>query len=129
MIVLATPIFIISNSLFGDIGFNDTVNIAYSKPEPTNRIDSSTTQSVGIKGIPLEKVHVVDIDIAYEMVGNGDPILLISPAHGDINAWDHSLLDTLSANHTVFVFDNRGVGNTSTGIKPFSMQQFANDTA
>jgi pimeloyl-ACP methyl ester carboxylesterase len=29
----------------------------------------------------------------------------------------------------VIVFDNRGVGNTTTGIKPFSIQQFANDTA
>ncbi|HYO06673.1 MAG TPA: alpha/beta hydrolase, partial [Phototrophicaceae bacterium] len=27
------------------------------------------------------------------------------------------------------VFDNRGVGNTSTGTKSFSIQQFANDTA
>jgi pimeloyl-ACP methyl ester carboxylesterase len=35
----------------------------------------------------------------------------------------------LSSNHTVIVFDNRGVGNTTTGTKPFSIQQFANDTA
>jgi hypothetical protein len=26
------------------------------------------------------------------------------------------------------VFDNRGVGNTTTGIKPFTIQQLANDT-
>jgi pimeloyl-ACP methyl ester carboxylesterase len=129
MIVLVIPIFIVSNSVFGNIGFNDNVNIAYSQPEPTNRIDSSTTQSVGIKDMPLEKAHAGDIDIAYKAVGTGDPILLISPAQADMNAWDPSLLDTLSANHTVIVFDNRGVGNTSTGIKPFSIQQFANDTA
>jgi pimeloyl-ACP methyl ester carboxylesterase len=46
-----------------------------------------------------------------------------------MNSWDPSLLSTLSSNHTVIVFDNRGVGNTSTGMKPFSIQQFANDTA
>ena len=40
-----------------------------------------------------------------------------------------SLPDTLSANHTVIAFDNRGVGNTSTWVKPFSILQFANDTA
>ncbi len=128
MIVLAIPIFIVSNSLFGNIGFNDTTNIAYSQSEPTNRIDSNTTQSVSIKDIPLEKVHVGDIDIAFKMLGTGDPILLISPAQADMNAWDPSLLSTLSANHTVIAFDNRGVGNTSTGIKPFSVQQFAHDT-
>ncbi|HZH39183.1 MAG TPA: alpha/beta hydrolase [Bacillales bacterium] len=63
------------------------------------------------------------------MVGTGDPILLVSPAQADINAWDPSLPDTLSANHKVTAFDNRGVGNTSTWVKPFSILQFANDTA
>ena len=43
--------------------------------------------------------------------------------------WEPSLRTTLPSNNTVIVFDNRGVGNTSTGIKPFSVQQFANDTA
>ena len=35
----------------------------------------------------------------------------------------------LSTNHTIIIFDNRGVGNTTTGTKPFSIQQFSNDTA
>ena len=46
-----------------------------------------------------------------------------------MNAWDPSTLKVLSSNNTVIVFDNRGVGNTTTGSKPFSIQQFANDTA
>ena len=129
MIVLAIPIFIFSNSLSGYFGFNDTFNIAYSQPEQTNLNNSNTTQSVSIQDMPLEKVLVGDIDIAYKMLGMGDTVLLISTAQGDMNAWDQSLLDTLSANHTVIVFNNRGVGNTSTGTKPFSIQQFANDTS
>jgi pimeloyl-ACP methyl ester carboxylesterase len=121
-------VFMIISSPLTYIGFNETINIAYSQSEP-NPTDTNTIQAVGIKDIPLEKVHVGDIDIAYKMLGTGDPILLISPTSADMNTWDHSLLDTLSTNHTVIVFDNRGVGNTSTGIKPFSVQQFANDTA
>jgi hypothetical protein len=31
-------------------------------------------------------------------------------------------------NHTVIIFDNRGTGNTTSGTKPFSIQQFAIDT-
>ena len=54
MIVLAIPIFVISNSVFGDTALNDTVNIAYSQPEPTNLIESNTTKSVEIKDMPLE---------------------------------------------------------------------------
>jgi pimeloyl-ACP methyl ester carboxylesterase len=73
--------------------------------------------------------YVGDIDIAYKTFGKGEPILLVSGAGGDMNAWDPSTLEVLSSNHTVIVFDNRGVGNTTTGNRPFSIQQFANDTA
>jgi pimeloyl-ACP methyl ester carboxylesterase len=51
-------------------------------------------------------------------------------AQADMNAWELSAnLSELSSNHTVIIFDSRGVGNTTTGNRPFSIQQFANDTA
>ena len=45
-----------------------------------------------------------------------------------MDVWPTHFLKELALNHTVIVFDNRGVGNTTTGNKPFSIQQFANDT-
>jgi pimeloyl-ACP methyl ester carboxylesterase len=45
-----------------------------------------------------------------------------------MDAWQPSILRDLSRNHTVIIFDNRGVGNTTVGTKSFSIQQFANDT-
>jgi pimeloyl-ACP methyl ester carboxylesterase len=98
----------------------------YGQPD---QINSNVTNSVNIHSIPVKKVHVGDIDIAYKTFGKGDPILLVSGLGGDMNGWPSSTLRNLSSNHTVIVFDNRGVGNTTTGIKPFSIQQFANDTA
>jgi pimeloyl-ACP methyl ester carboxylesterase len=89
----------------------------------------NATDSPNIQNIPVKRVHVGDIDIAYKTFGKGEPILLVSGVGGDMNAWDPSTLRVLSSNHTVIVFDNRGVGNTTTGSKPFSIQQFANDTA
>lgn len=38
-------------------------------------------------------------------------------------------LDKLGSNHTVITFDNRGIGNTTSGDKQFSISQFANDTS
>jgi len=103
-----------------------TTNLAYGQSDQTN---SNVTNSLIIHNIPVKKVHVGDIDIAYKTFGKGDPILLVSPAQADMNAWEPSILRDLSTNHTVIVFDNRGVGNTTTGNRPFSIQQFANDTA
>jgi len=63
------------------------------------------------------------------VLGKGDPILFVSGLGVDMNGWPPSTLRSLSSNHTVIIFDNRGIGNTTSGTKPFSIQQFANDTA
>jgi pimeloyl-ACP methyl ester carboxylesterase len=78
-----------------------------------------------------EHVQVGDINIAYKRFGQGKPILFISGTSQTKDAWEPTLLSQLAAatNHTVIVFDNRGIGETTAGTKPFSIEQFANDTA
>ena len=77
-----------------------------------------------------EHVQVGDINIAYKRFGQGKPILFISGTSQTKDAWEPTLLSELAAtNHTVIVFDNRGMGETTVGTKPFSIEQFANDTA
>ena len=127
-IVLALILIIPSTSiLFSNNSFFGTINLVYGQPDQVN---SNITNSVNIENISLKKVHVGDIDIAYKMIGKGEPILLISGLGAGMNGWEPSTLEELSSsNRTVIVFDNRGVGNTTTGTKQFSIQQFANDTA
>ena len=119
---------VITSSSISNYGYLDITKVVYGQSDP-DQINSNTTNSVNIQDLPLKKVHVGDIDITYKMFGKGYPILLVSGAGNDMNTWDPSLLSDLSSNHTVIVFDNRGVGNTTTGNKPFSILQFANDTA
>lgn len=89
----------------------------------------TTLDIVNSKDIEIKKIHVGDIDIAYKMFGNGKPVLLINGFSAPLDFWDPILLANLASNHTVIVFDNRGIGNTTSGIKKFSISQFANDTA
>ena len=77
-----------------------------------------------------EHVQVEDINIAYKRFGQGKPILFISGTSQTKDVWEPTLLSELAAtNHTVIVFDNRGMGETTVGTQPFSIEQFANDTA
>ena len=107
---------------------NHITKVVYGQLVP-DVMDSNPTSSVNMQDIPLKKVRVGDIDVAYKTFGKGEPILLFNGAGADMNGWEPSTLKVLSSNHTVIVFDYRGVGNTTTGSKPFSTQQFANDTA
>jgi pimeloyl-ACP methyl ester carboxylesterase len=103
-----------------------TTNLAYGLSDQMN---SNVTNSLNIQNIPVKKVHVGDIDIAYKTFGKGDPILLFNGASASMDAWDQSFLRSLSSNHKVIVFDSRGVGNTTIGSKPFTMRLLANDAA
>jgi len=106
--------------------------IATNTPLVYGQTNQSITKNEGllnVQDIPAKKVHVGDIDIAYKMLGKGDPILLFNGASDGMDAWDPSFLEGLSLNHTVIAFDTRGIGNTTTGSKPYTYQQLANDSA
>ena len=92
----------------------------------TNQTDNADL--LNIQDISAKKVHVGDIDIAYKIFGRGNPILLISGSGNVMDVWPTHFLKELALNHTVIIFDNRGVGNTTAGTRPFSIDQFANDT-
>ena len=110
-----------------------TSNFAYGQQqeEQENQINSNiTTNSLNVQNISSKKVHVGDIDIAYKTFGKGDPIILINGYSFAMDTWHPTLLGKLAANHTVIIFNNRGIGNTTSGDEQkFSIGLFANDTA
>ena len=95
----------------------------------TNQTISDNANLLNIQDIPAKKVHVGDIDIGYKILGKGEPILLFNGASDSMDAWDPSFLTDISSNHTVIVFDQRGIGNSTVGSKPYTYPQLANDTA
>lgn len=108
------------------------VNFGYGQGSQgdANISNNTNANSINIQNIPAKKVQVGDIDIAYKTFGNGDPILLINGYSFAMDSWDPTLLETLASNHTVIVFSNRGIGNTTSGSgQNFSIEQFANDSA
>ena len=129
ILIIASSLQIVANSVNY---FNTTIHFAYGQASQLNSKSTSNnanTNSLDVQNIPAKKAHVGDIDIAYKVFGRGEPFLLISGSGLVMDAWDHSILRDLSSNHTVIIFDNRGVGNTTAGTKPFSILQFAKDTA
>ena len=119
---------VISISSISNYGYLDITKVVYGQPDP-DQTNSNTTNSVNTQNIQLKKVHVGDIDVAYKMFGRGDPLILFNGASDSMDAWDPSFLTGISSNHTVIVFDQRGIGNSTVGSKPYTYPQLANDTA
>ena len=95
----------------------------------TNQTIAKNEDLLNIQDIPAKKVQVGDIEIAYKMLGRGEPILLFNGASDGMDAWDPSFLTGLSSNHTVIAFDQRGIANSTIGSKPYTYQQIADDAA
>lgn len=127
VIITVISTLVIAGSSISNYGYFGFAKVVYGQSNP-NQVNSNTTSSVNIQDIPVKKIHVGDIDVAYKMFGKGDPILLIPGASDGISAWDPSLLKSLSSNHTVIVFDPRGIANTTIGSKPYTPSTLANDT-
>jgi hypothetical protein len=120
---------VIASPSIGNYGYFDITKVVCGQPADPDQMNYNTTNSVNIQDIQLEKVRVGDIDVAYKMFGKGDPIVLFNGASDNMDAWDPSFLTGLSSDHTVIIFDQRGIGNTTIGSKPYTIQQLANDTA
>jgi pimeloyl-ACP methyl ester carboxylesterase len=107
---------------------NTNYDLIYNAFGELHNTNSNLVETGSVRDMPAKKIRIGDIDVAYKIFGNGDPILLISGSGNVMDSWPTTFLQDLSLNHTVLIFDNRGVGNTTAGTRPFSISQFANDT-
>lgn len=67
------------------------------------------------------------IDYAYREIGSSTvPLVLLQHFRGNLENWDHRLVDALAAHRRVIAFDNVGVGATP-GTTPNTIEQMARD--
>jgi len=76
---------------------------------------------------PVRTVRVGDVDLAYRAVGAGPPLVLIMGLGGTMDAWRPELVQRLARRHRVILFDNRGTGRSTTGIKAITIRTMAGD--
>lgn len=74
-------------------------------------------------------INVEDISMGYCVFGSGYPLIMIMGYGSTMNLWESALISKLASQYKVIIFDNRGIGSTNTGTKPFSIAQFGEDTA
>ncbi|MFX1320371.1 MAG: alpha/beta fold hydrolase [Promethearchaeota archaeon] len=77
----------------------------------------------------MPKVKVNDININYEVHGDGFPIVMITGLSFCLKIWDNELIDELSKQFKVLLLDNRGAGQTDIPEGEYSIKMMADDTA
>jgi 3-oxoadipate enol-lactonase len=91
-------------------------------------IASGLPRSEPVQGLFMPKAQANDIDIYYEVKGDGEPLLLIAGFSSDLTIWS-KMVSPLAEKYRVIVFDNRGVGRSSAPESPYTIRQMADDAA
>jgi len=77
----------------------------------------------------MPKVKVNDIQVYYEVHGEGFPLIMITGFAGNIDWWDPRMVQELSKKFKIIMFDNRGAGRTDISDRKYTIRLFADDTA
>lgn len=75
----------------------------------------------------MSSLTVDGLRIAYELVGAGDPIVLVAGTGYPGATWYPALVDRLATRHRVLTFDHRGTGATPSTPERYSTRGFAAD--
>src|SRR6266446_9410998 len=77
----------------------------------------------------MPKVQVGDVNLNYDLLGKGEPLLMIMGLGASSAAWDPELVEDLARTFRVITFDNRGTGQSDKPDAPYSIEMFADDAA
>ena len=76
----------------------------------------------------MERARINGVELAYELLGAGAPLVMIHGAQGDQSMFA-AMAKEFAAGYRVLTFDQRGSGLSEKPDIPYSMAMFADDTA
>lgn len=76
----------------------------------------------------MPKIKVGDINIYYEIHGEGSPLIMIMGLSANIDWWHPYLIEQFPKHFKTVIFDNRGAGRTDKPAIDYSIKMFAGDT-
>ena len=79
------------------------------------------------QGHAIYQVRANGIDIGYELIGSGQPLVMIMGLGGTIEHWPRPVVAALSKKYQLIMLDNRGMGHTTANDAAFTYKLFADD--
>jgi pimeloyl-ACP methyl ester carboxylesterase len=75
----------------------------------------------------MPRIAIHGTDMAYQIRGEGEPLLLVAGTGYPGATWPPELVEALAVRHEVITFDHRGTGDTPPGGERYSTRGFAVD--
>ena len=75
----------------------------------------------------IYQIHANGIDIAYKLIGSGEPLVLITGTGGVMDRWPESVVAQLSKKYQLIILDNRGMGLSTADDTAFTYKLYSDD--
>jgi pimeloyl-ACP methyl ester carboxylesterase len=76
----------------------------------------------------VAEVELGEVTLAYDVIGDGEPVVLVAGCGQPAVAWHLGTVQALcAAGYQVVTFDNRGVAPSSSPPAPYRVEQMADD--
>jgi acyl-CoA synthetase (AMP-forming)/AMP-acid ligase II len=82
-----------------------------------------------LKPVKSGKVKVDDVNLYYELYGQGDPLVLVAGTGISCAPWRVAQVPEFAKHYQVVIYDHRGLGRSDKPDMPYSTELFAKDCA
>jgi pimeloyl-ACP methyl ester carboxylesterase len=117
--------------LVAAIGSLSLLGLAVPASAATDTAATTSTSNVATGLGPVEHVPANGLSIGYRTGGHGTWLIMVMGRSGTMADWDPLLIQQLTRDHRVLIFDNRGMGTTnddSVATSDVSIPLMAQDT-
>jgi pimeloyl-ACP methyl ester carboxylesterase len=113
-----------------------TAGCTTSTPQNVPAVPSAATYpvvaqipAVSIHSTPVKYARVNGVSLGYREFGAGEPLLMITGFGAKMDSWNQTFIGILASKYHVYIYDHRGMGNSSDNNATPAMSQYADDAA
>ena len=82
-----------------------------------------------LKPVKSGKVKVDDVNLYYELYGQGDPLVLVAGTGISLAPWRVAQVPEFARHYQVLIYDHRGLGRSDKPDMHYTTRLFAKDCA
>ncbi|MDK2891418.1 MAG: hypothetical protein PWR21_2050 [Methanoculleus sp.] len=99
--------------------------------ETISRTADTTLPTISYNNTPIRYAGVNGVTLGYREFGaeNAEPLLMITGFGGTMEMWNATFIGILEDNYHVYVYDHRGMGESTDVDAQFTVAQLADDAA
>ncbi|MDD1681633.1 MAG: alpha/beta hydrolase [Methanoregula sp.] len=86
-------------------------------------------QTVSYNATPVQHAQVNGVTLGYREFGSGEPVLMIQGFGGTMKDWNETFIGILASKYHVYIYDHRGMGNSSDNNATPTISLYADDAA